>query len=49
MPFAVAIEDKYLCLNSGIGSITELVTVKDIPRPIKVKNNQDVMDLLWSE
>ena len=49
MPLAVAIEDKYLCVNSGIGSITDIVTLKDINRPVKVRNNQNVIDLLWSE
>lgn len=49
MPLAVAIEDRYLCVNSGIGSIADLITVKDVCRPAKVKNNQTVIDLLWSE
>lgn len=49
MPLAVAIEDRYLCVNSGIGSISDLIAVKDVSRPAKVKNNQTVIDLLWSE
>lgn len=48
LPLAAAIEDKYLCLNSGVGSISSLVEVKDVVRPIKVRNSQVVMDLLWS-
>lgn len=48
MPLAVAIEDRYLCLNSGIGSVSDLMAVKDVCRPAKVKNNQTVIDLLWS-
>ena len=49
MPLAVAIEDRYLCVNSGIGSIQDLVSIKEISRPVKVRSNQNVMDLLWSE
>jgi len=30
MPLAVAIEDKFLCVNSGIGAIQDLMTIKDI-------------------
>lgn len=48
LPLAAAIEDKFLCLNSGIGSINSLIDVKEVVRPVKVKNNQIVMDLLWS-
>ncbi len=28
MPLAVAIEDRYLCVNSGIGSIQDLISIK---------------------
>ena len=49
MPLAAAIEDRYLCINSGIGSIPDLVAVKDVSRPLKVRNNQTAIDLLWSE
>ena len=49
MPLAVAIEDRYLCVNSGIGSIQDLVAIKDVSRPAKVRSNQIVTDLLWSE
>lgn len=49
LPLAAAIEDKFLCLNSGVGNISSLVEIKDIERPVKVKNNQTVIDLLWSD
>ena len=49
MPLAAAIEDRYLCVNSGIGSVADLVAVKDIIRPAKVRNNQTLIDLLWSD
>lgn len=48
LPLAVAIEDKYLCVNSGIGSIDNLTQIKEVIRPVKVRNSQIVMDLLWS-
>lgn len=48
LPLAAAIEDRFLCINSGIGSISSLIEVRDVVRPVKVRNNQTVMDLLWS-
>jgi protein phosphatase len=48
LPLAAAIEDRFLCINSGIGSIGSLIEVRDVVRPIKVRNSQTVMDLLWS-
>lgn len=48
LPLAAAIEDKFLCLSSGVGSINTLMEIKDVVRPVKVRNHQVVMDLLWS-
>jgi protein phosphatase len=48
LPLAAAIEDRFLCLHSGIGSIENLMEIKDVVRPVKVRNSQVVMDLLWS-
>lgn len=48
LPLAAAIEDRFLCVNSGIGSISSLLEVRDIVRPVKVRGCQTVMDLLWS-
>jgi arsenate reductase-like glutaredoxin family protein len=48
LPLAAAIEDRFLCLSSGIGSISSLLEVRDVVRPIKVRSSQTVMDLLWS-
>lgn len=48
LPLAAAIEDRYLCLNSGVGSIGSLLEVKEVVRPVKVRNSQVVTDLLWS-
>ena len=48
LPLAAAIQDKFLCIHSGIGSIQNLTEIKEVLRPAKVKNNQVVMDLLWS-
>jgi hypothetical protein len=38
-----------LCVNSGIGSIQDLVSIKEVERPSKVRSNQIITDLLWSE
>ena len=48
LPLAAAIEDKFLCVHSGVGSITDLTEIKEVMRPVKVRNSQTVMDLLWS-
>ena len=48
LPLAAAIEDRFLCVNSGVGSISSLVEVRDVVRPVKVRSNQTVVDLLWS-
>jgi hypothetical protein len=48
LPLAAAIEDKFLCVHSGIGSIDNLTEIKEVVRPVKVRNSQVVMDLLWS-
>ena len=48
LPLAAVIEDRFLLLHSGIGSINNLTEIKDVVRPVKVRNNQIVMDLLWS-
>ena len=48
LPLAAAIEDKFLCINSGIGSIPSLMEIKNIERPVKVKDSETVVDLLWS-
>lgn len=37
LPVAAAVEDKFLCVNGGIGDIGGLVEIKNIIRPIKVK------------
>lgn len=49
LPLAAAIEDKFLCLSGGVGSVDSLIDIKDIERPVRVKESQIVMDLLWSE
>ena len=48
LPLAAAIEDKFLCIHSGIGSINNLTEIKEVVRPVKVRNSGIVMDLLWS-
>lgn len=48
LPLAAAIQDKYLCINTGVGSINNLTEIKDVARPVKVRNSQVVIDLLWS-
>jgi hypothetical protein len=48
LPLAAAIEDRFLCVSSGVGSINSLMEIKDVVRPVKVRNHQVVMDLLWS-
>lgn len=48
LPLAAAIEDRFLCVSSGVGSIANLMEIKEVVRPVKVRNNQVVMDLLWS-
>lgn len=49
LPLAAAIQDKFLCVNGGIGDIEGLVNIKNIERPVKVKDNEIVMELLWSD
>ena len=49
MPLAAAIDDKFLCVNSGVGSIPSIIDIKNVERPAQVSENQIVSDLLWSE
>jgi hypothetical protein len=49
LPIAAAIEDKFLCLNGGFGSIGSLVEIKNVVRPVKVRENPVVMELLWAD
>lgn len=49
MPLVAAIEDKFLCVNSGIGTINNIIDIKNVVRPVRVKDSQVVTDLLWSE
>lgn len=37
LPLAAAIEDKFLCVNGGIGDISSLMEIKNIQRPVRVK------------
>lgn len=39
LPLAAAIEDKFLCINGSIGDIESLITIKNIIRPTKVREN----------
>ena len=48
LPLAAAVQDKFLLVHSGIGSIDNLLEIKEVVRPVKVRNSQTVMDLLWS-
>lgn len=49
LPLAAAIEDKFLCVNGGIGDINGLMDIKNVVRPTKVRENETVMELLWSD
>ena len=49
LPFAAAIEDKFLCINGGVGNIDSLIDIKNIERPARVRESQTIVDLLWSE
>lgn len=49
LPLAAAVQDKFLCVNGGIGDIGGLVEIKNIVRPTKVRENPIVMELLWSD
>ncbi len=39
LPLAAAIEDKFLCVNGGIGDIEGLMSIKNIDRPVRVRDN----------
>lgn len=43
LPLAAAIEDKFLCVNGGIGDISGLMDIKNVSRPVKVLENEIVM------
>ena len=49
LPFAAAIEDKFLCLNGGVGNIESLIDIKNIERPARVRESQTIINLLYSE
>lgn len=39
LPLAAAVEDKFLCVNGGIGDIDGLVDIKNVARPVKVRES----------
>lgn len=39
LPLAAAIQDKFLCVNGGIGDIEGLMSIKNIQRPVKVRDS----------
>jgi len=56
MPLACIIDEKILCIHSGIGSSLKMVNdIERIPRPIKIVkdvqtyNQTILLDLLWSD
>lgn len=49
LPLAAAIEDKFLCVSGGVGTIESLIDIKNVERPVRVKESQTVIDLLWSD
>ena len=49
LPLAAAIEDQFLCINNGIGRIPDLIELKNIERPIKVKDSQVLINMFWPD
>lgn len=48
LPLAALVEEQFLCIHSGLGSISNLTQIRDVVRPLKVQDNQIVTSLLWS-
>lgn len=49
LPLAAAIDDRFLCINGGLGNVNSLIDIKNIERPVNVAENEIVKNLLWSE
>jgi protein phosphatase len=49
LPLAAIIENKFLCVNGGIGEIGGLIDIKNVVRPVKVKESKIAMELLWAD
>lgn len=39
LPLAAAVEDKFLCVNGGVGDIDSLVDIKNVARPVRVRDS----------
>ena len=36
-------------MNCGLGRVKDLMELKNIPRPLKVKESKTLIDMFWSE
>lgn len=49
LPLGAALEDKFLCVNEGIGMIKDLRELNEIERPVRVKESPQLMSMFWRE
>jgi protein phosphatase len=48
LPLAAVVEDKILCVHSGVGAMKSLAELEAIERPTTVQKHKAVVDVLWS-